>query len=43
LRLLQQADAKFAEADQALRSGDLAGYAEAVEEGRALVKRAMGQ
>lgn len=43
LRLLQQADAKFAAADKALRSGDLAGYAKAVEEGRALVKRAMGQ
>ncbi|RYE78570.1 MAG: UPF0182 family protein, partial [Myxococcales bacterium] len=43
LRLLQQADAKFAEADKALRAGDLSGYADAVEEGRALVKRAMGR
>lgn len=43
LRLLQQADARFAAADKALRSGDLAGYAKAVDEGRALVRRAMGR
>lgn len=43
LKLLQQADAKFAEADKALKAGDLAGYAKAVEEARALVTRALGQ
>ncbi len=41
LRLLQQADAKFAEADKALKAGDLEGYASAVDEARALVKRAL--
>ncbi len=41
LRLLQQADRKFAEADQALKAGDLEGYAKAVEEARALVQRAL--
>jgi uncharacterized membrane protein (UPF0182 family) len=41
LRLLQQADAKFREADAALKSGDLQGYAKAVEEGRQLVERAL--
>jgi uncharacterized membrane protein (UPF0182 family) len=41
LRLLQQADAKFREADEALKDGDLQGYAAAVEEGRALVQRAL--
>jgi hypothetical protein len=41
LRLLQQADQKFAEADRALKSGDLEGYATAVEEARALVQRAI--
>jgi hypothetical protein len=41
LRLLQQADAKFAEADKALKSGDLTGYSEAVDQARALVQRAL--
>ena len=41
LRLLQQADPKFAEADTALKAGDLEGYAQAVDEARALVKRAL--
>jgi uncharacterized membrane protein (UPF0182 family) len=41
LRLLQQADQKFAEADTALKAGDLEGYAQAVEEARALVQRAL--
>lgn len=41
LRLLQQADAKFREADAALKNGDLTGYAKAVDEGRALVERAL--
>ncbi len=41
LRLLQQADEKFAEADKALKAGDLEGYARSVEEARALVQRAI--
>jgi uncharacterized membrane protein (UPF0182 family) len=41
LRLLQQADEKFTEADAALKAGDLEGYATAVEEARALVQRAI--
>ena len=41
LRLLQQADAKFTEADDALKAGDLKGYAAAVDEARALVQRAL--
>jgi hypothetical protein len=41
LRLLQQADAKFDEANTALRAGDLEGYANAVEEAQALVQRAL--
>ncbi len=41
LKLLQRADAKFREADAALKAGDLAGYAKAVDEGRALVDRAL--
>jgi uncharacterized membrane protein (UPF0182 family) len=41
LRLLQQADAKFDEADKALKAGDLTGYAKAVNEARALVARAL--
>lgn len=41
LRLLQQADAKFGEADKALKAGDLAGYAQAVDEAQALVQRAI--
>ena len=32
LRLLQQADQKFAAADKALKAGDLEGYAKAVDE-----------
>lgn len=43
LKSLQRADAKFAEADKALKSGDLAGYAKAIEEARALVNKAMTQ
>lgn len=41
LRLLQQADEKFREADAALKAGDLQGYADAVAEGRDLVERAL--
>ncbi len=41
LRLLQQADDKFAEADKALKTGDLQGYAKAVGEARSLVERAL--
>jgi uncharacterized membrane protein (UPF0182 family) len=41
LRLLQQADDKFAEADRALKAGDLEGYAKAVNEARDLVQRAL--
>jgi uncharacterized protein len=41
LRLLQQADQKFAKADKALKAGDLEGYAKAVSEARALVERAI--
>ena len=41
LRLLQQADQKFAQADKALKAGDLQGYAKAVDEARALVQRAI--
>lgn len=41
LRLLQQADEKFAEAETALQNRDLTGYAEAVEEARALVDQAL--
>ena len=41
LRLLQQADRKFAQADKALKAGDLEGYATAVNEARALVERAI--
>ena len=41
LRLLQQADDKFAEADDALKAGDLEGYAQAVDEAQALVQRAL--
>ena len=41
LRLLQQADDKFAVADTALKAGDLEGYAKAVGEARALVERAL--
>jgi uncharacterized membrane protein (UPF0182 family) len=41
LQLLQQADAKFREADAALKKGDLQGYATAVNEGRQLVEQAL--
>jgi uncharacterized membrane protein (UPF0182 family) len=41
LKLLQRADTKFREADAALKAGDLQGYATAVDEGRALVERAL--
>ena len=41
LKLLQQADDKFAEADTLLKAGDLSGYATAVNEARALVERAL--
>jgi hypothetical protein len=41
LRLLRQASDKFAEADRALKAGDLEGYADAVEEAQALVQRAL--
>ena len=41
LRLLQQADEKFAEADKALKAGDLQGYADAVKQAQALVERAL--
>lgn len=43
LQLLQQADAKFREADQALKDGDLAAYQKAVEEGRDLLEQALAQ
>jgi uncharacterized protein len=39
--LLEQAEDKFAEAEQALRDGDLAGYAAASEEVRELVEQAL--
>jgi uncharacterized membrane protein (UPF0182 family) len=41
LRLLQQADVKFREADAALKKGDLQGYADAVKAGRDLVEQAL--
>jgi len=41
LQLLQQADAKFREADTALKAGDLQGYADAVDAGRKLVEQAL--
>ncbi|HET9501238.1 MAG TPA: UPF0182 family protein [Marmoricola sp.] len=41
LRLLQQADEKFRQADQALKKGDLAGYQKAVDEGRDLLEQAL--
>ena len=41
LRLLQQADQKFAEADKALKDGDLEAYGRAVNEARDLVERAL--
>ena len=39
--LLNQADEKFAEADQALRNGNTVAWAQAMEEARALVARAI--
>jgi hypothetical protein len=39
--LLQQAEDKFVEAEQALRDGDLNGYAEASQEARDLVQQAI--
>ena len=41
LRLLQQADQKFTAADKALKAGDLQAYAQAVDEAKALVQRAL--
>ncbi len=41
LRLLQQADQKFAEADKALKDGDLEAYGRAVNEARDLVEQAL--
>jgi uncharacterized membrane protein (UPF0182 family) len=41
LELLQQADAKFAEAEEAFQSGDTVAYAAAIEEARALVEEAL--
>ena len=41
LKLLQQADRKFGEADKALKAGDLQGYAKAVNEAKALVEQAL--
>jgi uncharacterized membrane protein (UPF0182 family) len=41
LTLLQQADVKFRQADEALKKGDLQGYADAIKEGRDLVDQAL--
>ena len=41
IKLLQQADQKFDDADKALKAGDLEGYAKAVDEAKALVERAL--
>ena len=41
LKLLQQADQKFQAAEQALKSGDLQGYARLVDQARALVQKAL--
>jgi uncharacterized membrane protein (UPF0182 family) len=41
LKLLQQADEKFRQADAALKRGDLAGYQKAVDEGRDLLEQAL--
>ena len=43
LSLLQQADAKYAEAQQALAAGDLQGYADATAQAQALVQQALAQ
>ncbi len=43
LKLLQQADQKFSQAEQSLKSGDLQGYAKLVDQGRALVAKALSQ
>lgn len=40
-QLLEAADAAFAEADAALRSGDLAGYQQLVDQARALIQQAL--
>jgi hypothetical protein len=39
--LLEQAEAKFAEAEKALESGDLAGYQEATDAAKQLVQDAL--
>ncbi len=39
--LLQQAEEAFAEAEQALRAGDLGRYQDKVEEGRELIQQAL--
>ena len=41
LKLLQQANDKFAAADQALKDGDLSAYAKNVDEAQSLVDRAI--
>ena len=41
LKLLQQADVQFRAADEALKKGDLQGYADAIAKGRDLVNRAL--
>ena len=41
LHLLQRADLQFQRADEALKAGDLQGYADAVAKGRKLVERAL--
>jgi uncharacterized membrane protein (UPF0182 family) len=41
LKLLQRADQKFTRADRALKSGDLQAYARLVDQGRALVAKAL--
>ncbi len=41
LKALQQADQKFADADKALKAGDLEAYAKAVDEAKALVQQAL--
>jgi hypothetical protein len=41
LQLLRKADQKFAQADKALKSGDLQGYATAVDQAKKLVEQAL--
>jgi uncharacterized membrane protein (UPF0182 family) len=43
LKLLQQANQKFSQAEQDLKAGDLEGYARLVNEGRSLVAKAVRQ